>query len=141
MRNSVKSLEEIRELFKGDTYATATTGIEIMEVSEGYAKVGLTVDERHMNAGGRVMGAVYFTMADFAFAVANNTNTNEGPMTFTLSSQINFLTAAKGRRLTAEARAVRDGKKVSFYEVQVRDDLDNLLATVSSNGFKTESQS
>lgn len=133
----MKSIEEIRAFFEGDTYATATTGIEILEVGEGYAKVGLTLDGRHMNAGNRVMGAVYYTMADFAFAVANNADTTDGPMTFTLSSTINFLTAAKGTKLFAEARAVRKGRKVSFYTVEVRDDLGNLVATVSSSGFKT----
>ena len=68
----MRSLEELREFFSHDRYATATTGIEILEAEDGYAKVGLAVHEGHMNAGNRVMGAVYYTMADFAFAVASN---------------------------------------------------------------------
>ena len=68
----MKSLAELREFFSRDRYATATTGIEILEAQDGYAKVGLAVHEGHMNAGNRVMGAVYYTMADFAFAVASN---------------------------------------------------------------------
>ena len=64
----MRSLEELREFFSHDRYATATTGIEILEAEDGYAKVGLAVHEGHMNAGSRVMGAVYYTMADFAFA-------------------------------------------------------------------------
>ena len=92
----MKSLEELREFFSHDRYATATTGIEILEAQDGYAKVGLAVREGHMNAGNRVMGAVYYTMADFAFAVASNPDAGDAPITFTLSSQINFLTPAKG---------------------------------------------
>ncbi len=132
----MKSIEELREFFKGDAYATSTTGIEILEVGEGYAKVGLGIDERHINAGHRVMGAVYYTMADFAFAVASNVNAGEEPMTFTLSSNINFLTAAKGTKLTAEARAMRQGRKVSFFAAEVRDEFGTLVATVTSNGIK-----
>lgn len=135
----MKSLEQLREFFSHDRYATETTGIEILEAADGYAKVGLEVREGHMNAGNRVMGAVYYTMADFAFAVASNPDAGDVPMTFTLSSQINFLTAAKGRYLTAEARAVRKGRRTSFYAAEIRDEIGTLIATVSSNGFRMDS--
>ena len=135
----MKSLEQLREFFSHDRYATETTGIEILEAADGYAKVGLEVREGHMNAGNRVMGAVYYTMADFAFAVASNPDAGDAPITFTLSSQINFLTAAKGRYLTAEARAVRKGRCTSFYAAEIRDELGTLIATVSSNGFRMDS--
>ena len=136
----MKSIEELREFFRQDRYATAATGIEILEAGDGYAKVGLAVQEdRHMNAGSRVMGAVYYTMADFAFAVASNPNAGDEPITFTLSSQINFLTAARGRYLTAEAKAVRKGRRTSFYAAQIRDELGTLVATVSSTGFTMDS--
>ena len=82
----MRSLEELREFFSHDRYATATTGIEILEAEDGYAKVGLAVHEGHMNAGNRVMGAVYYTMADFAFAVASNPDAGNAPITFTLTS-------------------------------------------------------
>ena len=90
----MRTLEEVKEFFQNDVYATGTTGIEILEARPGYAKVSLSIDERHMNAANRVMGAVYYTMADFAFAVANNYDMEEA-VTVTLSSQISFLSAAK----------------------------------------------
>ena len=124
----MKSLEELREFFSHDRYATATTGIEILEAQDGYAKVGLAVREGHMNAGNRVMGAVYYTMADFAFAVASNPDAGDAP-----------LTPAKGKYLIAEARAVRKGRRTSFYAAEIKDELGTLIATVSSNGFRMES--
>lgn len=134
----MKTLAQLREFFSRDRYATETTGIEILEAGDGYAKVGLEVRDGHMNAGDRVMGAVYYTMADFAFAVASNPDAGDAPITFTLSSQINFLTAAKGRYLTAEAKAVRKGRKTSFYAAEIRDELGTLIATVSSNGYRMD---
>ena len=112
----MRSLEELREFFSHDRYATATTGIEILDAQDGYAKVGLAVHEGHMN---------------FAFAVASNPDAGNAPITFTLTSQINFLTPARGRYLTAEARAVRKGRKASFYEAEIRDELDTLIAARS----------
>ena len=132
----MKSVEELREYFRQDRYATDATGIEILEAGDGYARVGLKLrKDRHMNAGDRVMGAVYYTMADFAFAVASNPDAGDAPITFTLSSQISFLTAAKGDYLTAEARAVRKGRRTSFYAAEVRDEMGTLVATVSFTGF------
>lgn len=131
----MRTLQEVKDFFQNDVYATGTTGIEIVEARPGYAKVTLDVDARHMNAGGRVMGAVYYTMADFAFAVANNYDMEEG-MTVTLTSQINFLDAARGRTLTAEAHVIRDGRNTTFYQVDVTDELGTQIATVSSNGFR-----
>ena len=78
-------------------------------------------------------------MADFAFAVASNPDAGDAPITFTLSSQINFLTAAKGKYLTAEAKAVRKGRKTSFYAAEIKDELGTLIATVSSNGYRMDS--
>lgn len=131
----MRTLQEVKDFFQNDVYATGTTGIEIVEARPGYAKVTLDVDARHMNAGGRVMGAVYYTMADFAFAVANNYDMEEG-MTVTLTSQINFLDAARGKTLTAEAHVIRDGRNTTFYRVDVTDELGTQISTVSSNGFR-----
>ena len=130
----MRTLEEVKKFFEGDVYATATTGIEIKEARPGYAKVTLDLGARHMNAANRVMGAVYYTMADFAFAVANNYDIEEG-ITVTLSSQINFLGAARGKKLTAEARVLKDGRSTTFYCIDVTDELGTQIATVSSNGF------
>ena len=130
----MRTLEEVKKFFEGDVYATATTGIEIKEARPGYAKVTLDLGARHMNAANRVMGAVYYTMADFAFAVANNYDIEEG-ITVTLSSQINFLGAARGKKLTAEARVLKDGRSTTFYCIDVTDELGTKIATVSSNGF------
>lgn len=128
------TLEEVKEFFKDDVYATGTTGIEIVDARPGYAKVTLALDGRHMNAANRVMGAVYYTMADFAFAVANNYEIENG-ITVTLSSQINFLGAARGKTLIAEAKVLKDGRSTTFYNVEVTDELGTRIASVSSNGF------
>ena len=130
----MRSLEEVKNYFTADVYATGTTGIEIREARPGYARVTLELDGRHMNAAGRVMGAVYYTMADFAFAVANNYDI-EGGITVTLSSQISFLEPARGKTLTAEARVLKDGRSTTFYNIEVTDELGTRIASVSSNGF------
>ena len=66
------SLEELRERFREDRYATQLTGADILEAEPGRALVGLRLRPDHLNANQKVMGGAVFTLADFAFAVAAN---------------------------------------------------------------------
>lgn len=127
-----RSLEEIREFFSGDKFATKLTGIEIEKAEEGYSLCTLELNDDHKNLFGDVMGGVLFTLADFAFAVASN---KPDRYTATLTSEIRYLTKAKGDRLIAECKVVRDGSKTCFADVVVSDNLDREVARVTVSGF------
>ena len=77
----------------------------IEQVDEGYAKCWLEIQPHHLNAAGTVMGGAIFTLADFAFAVASNWNK---PLHVSTTSQITYLGVARGTRLIAEARKVKE---------------------------------
>ncbi len=126
-------VEYARAFFSKDYFATEATGIVIEEASRGRALVSLKTDRRHKNASGRIMGAVYTTMADYAFAVAANYG---NPVTVSLNIQTSFLTAAKGETLFARAEVIRDTRTTSFCEVCVTDELGTDIARVSAVGHK-----
>ena len=88
----LKTIEEVRALFAKDRYAT-DSGAYIEEIGEHYAKCSIRLDERHRNAVGAVMGGVYFTLADFTFAVATNW---KKPEVVSLNSTVTYLAPAKG---------------------------------------------
>ena len=98
----MKPSEETRRLFQNDRFAT-DNGAVIDEVDVNYAKCSLKIEDRHRNAMGAVMGGVYFTLADFALAVASNW---EKMGNVSLNSEITYLTAAKGERLIAAATSL-----------------------------------
>ena len=127
----MKTIDEIREIFKKDTFAT-NNGAVIDEVGEGYAKCSLEICDGHRNAAGGVMGGVHFMLADFAFAVAVN---HEKMRTVSLNSSITFVGVAKGKRLVATANAVKHGRTTCYYTVSVTDELDNKVAEVTITGF------
>ncbi len=127
----MKPSEETRRLFQNDRFAT-DNGAVIDEVDDSYAKCSLKIEDRHRNAMGAVMGGVYFTLADFALAVASNW---EKMGNVSLNSEITYLTAAKGERLIAEAVCVKKGKTTSYYRIDVKDDLGNLTAAVTATTF------
>ena len=129
----MKPSEETVQIFMKDRFATEN-GAVIDEVDDHYAKCSLKIKDRHRNAMGAVMGGVYFTLADFAFAVAANW---QEIGVVSLNSAISYLGAAKGEMLTAEARCIKNGRTTSFYQVDVKDELGNLAAVVTTTGYRT----
>ncbi len=125
-------LEEVRNIFKGDRFA-CENGAVIDEIGMRSATCSLIITDSHRNAMGAVMGGVYFTLADFAFAVAANYEKMEW---VSLRSDISFLGTVKGSKLIAKAVCVKSGKATSLYRIDVTDDLDNLVASVTITGYK-----
>lgn len=132
-----ETLSQLQERFIQDLYVSQGLGAVIEEASYGFARCSMDIQPRHCNALGIPMGGVMFTLADFAFAVASN---QDGREVVTQASQITFLTPARGKRLTAAARQVKDGRKTCFFEITVTDDLGTEVAFVTVNGYvvKTE---
>ena len=123
-------MEEVRKIFEGDRFA-AENGAVIEAVGDHSAVCSLVITDSHRNAMGAVMGGTYFMLADFAFAVAANW---EKMGCVSLRSDISFLGAAKGDKLTAKAVCVKDGRTTACYRVDVTDGFGNLTATVTATG-------
>ncbi|MBO7652364.1 MAG: PaaI family thioesterase [Bacteroidales bacterium] len=126
-------IERARETFGHDRFATEVTGIEVVDVAENYARCELAIDSRHRNAMGAVMGGAIFTLADFCFAVAANA---EKLSVVSVSSNIVYLNAVRGERLTAEAHCLKSGRRNCFFRVTVTDELGTLVAEVTATGSR-----
>ena len=129
--STVKPSEETIRLFQNDRFATEN-GAVIEEVDDHYAKCSLKIEDRHRNAMGAVMGGVYFTLADFALAVASNWQEMGN---VSLNSEITYLTAAKGDVLTAEASCVKNGRTTGYYRIDVKDGCGNLAGEVTDTTY------
>ena len=123
------------EFFKGDIFALETTGIKIDEVKPGYAKCRLDVERKHLNARNFVMGGAIFTLADFAMAVAAKAN---GTPAVSLNLNINYVAPASPPVIFAEAKCVKDGRNICFYEIVVANAEGDIVATASGSGYKAQ---
>ena len=123
----VHTLEEIREIFKDDKYATEAAGAVIVAADVCYAKCEMEIKPIHLNARGAVMGGAMFTLADFTMAVASN-GYRENCDTVGIDASIAYMKPAKGSKLIAEAKCVKPGKILSFYEISITDDLGTDVA-------------
>ena len=126
-------LQAVKKQFAKDLYATQTTGIDIEDVGEQYAKCVLHLDEKHRNAMGAVMGGVLYTLADFAFAVLSN---QIHQLTVAQQVDIHYLSAPKGNKLIAKATCRKNGRTSSIVNVDISDDTGRDVAQFIGTGFK-----
>lgn len=120
-------LAEARATFGNDRFATRCCGATVDEAWPGHAVCSFEIADHHRNALGAVMGGAIFTLADFACAVASNLHQQPA---VTATSDIQYLTGARGTRLIATCDAERDGRRLSFYTTRVTDDTGTLVALV-----------
>ena len=126
------TIEEARELFKGDRFAT-TNGMQIDVLGEDSCVCSMTLTENHRNAYGGVMGGVTFTLADFALAVTSNQIHH---LSVAQQVSINYLSTPKGERLIATSRCIKSGKTSTVINVDVTDDTGRLIAQFVGTAFK-----
>ena len=129
---SFTTIEEARAFFSNDRFATEN-GMTLDELDDCHAVCSLALSERHRNAQGGVMGGAIFTLADFAFAALTN---GRGKVTVAQQVSINYLSAAKGTKLTATARYRKDGRSSCVVNVDVVDDTGRDIAQFVGTGFK-----
>ncbi len=91
-------------------------GVEVVELSEGYAKVRGKVGKENLNFHGTAHGSYIFALADFAFALAAN---SDDFRRMAVSVRLDFYKPAyEGDELFAEAEVVH-GRKLVFCELRV----------------------
>lgn len=93
-------------------------GMEVDEIREGYCRVEMPLEEKHMNLFGGVHGGAIFALADTAAGMASR---SYGKSAVTLSANMNFLAGAPegAKTLYAEATVVRQGRTIIVMDVLV----------------------
>ncbi|MBQ3722522.1 MAG: hotdog fold thioesterase [Bacteroidales bacterium] len=126
---------DIKEfLSEGDRFARGI-GARLEEVRPGYSRASLTVEERHLNAGGVCQGGVIFTLADLTFASIVNASAFLTPL---IGGTIYYHRSARlGDTLTAEGRVLSDHHKLPCAVVEVRTQDGTHIATFTGEGYAT----
>ena len=125
-------MEAVKKFFKKDNFIV-NVGIELLEVSPGYAKAKLEVEERHLNALKTVQGGALFTLADIAFAAAINAHGNAAVV---INANMSFVKAATKGTLIAEAKETSINPKIATYNVDITDDNGDIIAIYQGMGYR-----
>jgi len=110
-------------------------GIELVEVRPGWARVRMEIQPFHFNGARTVHGGAIFTLADFAFAVASN---SQGQLAMGINTATSFTRAAREGVLFAEAEEVALNRQLGTYQVRVTDDQNQLIALFQGTVFRKD---
>jgi len=110
-------------------------GIEVLEITEGYSRISMTIRKEMVNGFGIVHGGVPFSFADSAFAFACNNRNN---LSVALDVTISFMKAMHiGDTLTAEAKEIHNGRSTGVYLISIHNQRDEQVALFKGTCFRT----
>jgi acyl-CoA thioesterase len=110
-------------------------GIEVLEITEGYSRITMTIRKEMVNGFGIVHGGVPFAFADSAFAFACNNRNN---LSVALDVTISFMKAMHiGDTLTAEAKEIHNGRSTGVYLITIQNQKNEQVALFKGTCFRT----
>ncbi len=120
-------LDKIRAKFELNHFPKLI-GIEIDDITPGRAKLSLEVSEKHRQLQGIMHGGAIATLIDTAVAFAIVGTSEPNAKFTTIELKINYLSPLVEGRVVAEARLIRDGKRIVVAECDVFDPAGKLAA-------------
>ncbi len=122
----------IREKVETEPFA-GKLGLKVVALEPGYSKVEMIVSPEMANIFGATHGGAIFSLIDEAFETASNSH---GVMAVALNVNIQYLRpACEGDLLAAEAREVSRSKKISTYQIDVKNAAGRQIAGAQCMAF------
>ena len=98
-----------------------TLDIEVIQKSNGEARLSMKARDEHLNDGGILHGGAIATLADCAMGSALCSNLDEG-QPVTVEAKVNYLEPGREGVIIATARIRRQGKRFTLLEAEVVQD-------------------
>lgn len=125
--------EEAQKLYSGDAFSQ-WMGVELVDVKENYCLIKMPIKAEMINGLKTVHGGVTFSLADSALAFSSNT---KGDAAVALNCYINFMKAVRlGDTLSAESILLNETRKTAVYEISVKNQEDELMASFRGTVYK-----
>ena len=110
-------------------------GITVLDITEGYSKIQMTVRPEMINGFGIVHGGIAFSLADSAFAFACNNRNN---LSVALDTSINFIKPINVNDvLIAEAKELHNGRSTGLYHITITNQRNHVVALFKGTCFRT----
>jgi uncharacterized protein (TIGR00369 family) len=105
-------------------------GLNLLELQEGSAVMGLEIGSEHLNSQGSLHGGIIATMIDHAGGMSGCLCQETGRIrkAVTLSLTTSFLAPASEGKITATGRKRPGGRRIFVSTVEITDEAGKLLA-------------
>ncbi len=132
--NNELAQQVVNHMMENDLFSQ-WLGISVLEITEGYSKITMTVRNEMINGFGIVHGGICFSLADSAFAFACN---NRNVLSVALDTSINFTKPVHvGDILVAEAKELHNGKSTGLYHITITNQNNHIVALFKGTCFRT----
>ncbi|MFN2428620.1 MAG: hotdog fold thioesterase [Cryomorphaceae bacterium] len=133
-KSNLSAWDIVEKMMKEDAFSK-WLGIKQMVIEPGYAKLKLTVRPEMVNGFGIAHGGICYSLADSALAFASN---GRGFVAVTSTTTISHFTAVQEEDvLVAETKELFLGEKSAHYQVAIRNQDDELVASFSGSVYRT----
>ena len=127
----------VDKMMGGDAFSQ-WLGIEVLEISEGYCKLKMTVREEMTNGFKIAHGGIAYSLADSCLAFAAN---SDGVQSVSVETSISYTKkAVSGDMLTATAKEIRKSKKTGFYHITIINQNNIKIAHFKGTAYLTEKE-
>ena len=124
----------VKKMFNQDIFSQ-WLGIEIIDISEGYCKIKMSVREEMLNGFQIVHGGISYALADTALAFASNAH---GKKCISMETSISHTERAlAGDILTATTEELSKTEKTGLYLITISNQNDNEIAYFKGTVYRT----
>ena len=127
MEITAEQLRMIREKFETNHFPRSL-GIELDSIEHGRARLSLEVRQQHLQLAGIMHGGAIATLIDTAVAFAIVGASKPGSRFTTIEMKVNYLRPIREGRVVADARLIRDGRRIVVSDCDVYDSEGKLSA-------------
>ena len=129
-----KALKIANEMYEQDAFSQ-WLGIKIMDVSDGYCQLKMTVRKEMLNGFNIAHGGIAYSLADSALAFASNSN---GKKSLSVDTSISHTISIKdGDELTATTEELSVSDKIGVYLVTITNNEDQEIAYFKGTVYRT----
>lgn len=108
--------EIVNTMMKKDSFSQ-WLGIKVIEVKEGYCRLGMTITKDMLNGFGIAHGGITFSLADSALAFSSN---SKGVKSVSIETSIAHVAGLKlNDRIIAEAFCESESSRLGHYNVKI----------------------
>jgi len=124
----------VDKMMSGDAFSQ-WLGIEVLEISEGYCKLKMTVREEMINGFKIAHGGIAYSLADSCLAFAAN---SDGVQSVSVETSISHTKKVlSGDTLTATAKEVNKSSKTALYNISITNQNNIEIAHFKGTVYRT----
>lgn len=124
----------VDKMMSGDAFSQ-WLGIEVLEISEGYCKLKMTVREEMTNGFKIAHGGIAYSLADSCLAFAAN---SDGVQSVSVETSISHTKKVlSGDTLTATAKEVNKSSKTALYNISITNQNNIEIAYFKGTVYRT----